>query len=535
MKDEKVVFLSNEILIGDIPAYAGGLGILSGGLLSAARDMGFPMIGITFVYNKGYVRHEIKNGRILFLPDEYNPADFFRKIEKKFFIKLKNIRIWFVAWEYKLSEDVAVFFIDTNIKENPPHLRKLTERVYIEENEEERILKRLLLSLGALTLVEGLGINVKKFHINESHCGFLAIELLKRLKSPEAVRKKLVFTTHTPLPHGHEKFSYAIIERYYELPREVKLLSPGILDMTRVVSVLAGYKNAVSWKHWKLLKSQKSFIGDYITNGVHTKWVEDPFREVYDKYLRGWFSSPEKFSYALSIPIREIEIAREKCKRKFIELMEHECVFNKKFSEESFTISLRRRITGYKRNDILFKDVEKIEQFAKKYKVQVIIGGVCHPNDIEGRKILQNLVDMLSVLHHTKLALLLRNGKKYERACISSCDLFIHAPLPPFEACGTSWMRAALNAVPTLATRDGGVVECIISGYNGWLFGKNRINPKEPYHDLDEFYVTLEKILELYRREKENYLKISLNALRSIASFFNTHRVLREYIAKAYQ
>ncbi len=535
MKDEKVVFVSSEILIDEIPAYAGGLGILSGGMLSAARDINFPMLGVTFVYNKGYVRHELKNEELLFLPDPYDPAEFFRKIDKKFYIDLKNLRIWFTAWEYKLSEEVAVLFLDTNVAENPRWIRKLTERLYIEESEEEKLLKRLLLGLGTLALAEALRINVKKFHVNESHCGFLAIELFKRLGSVETVRKKLVFTTHTPLPHGHEKFPYPLVEKYYEIPREIKLLSPGTLEMTKVLCFLSGFRNAVSWKHWKLLKTREGFRGDYITNGVHTKWVAEPFREVYDRYIPGWFSRPERFAYALTIPREEIENAREKCKTELIELLEQEGIFNRKLSPRCFTISLRRRITGYKRNDILFRNVERLEELGKRYELQVIIGGVCHPYDTEGRKILENIVDKLSVLHHTRLALLLRNGKKYERACVSACDLFVHAPLPPFEACGTSWMRAGLNAVPTLATRDGGVLECIIPGYNGWLIGKNRLDPEEPYSDTEEFYASLEKIMELHSRERESYLRISLNALRSTGSFFNTHRVLREYAAKAYR
>ena len=541
MKEEKVVFVSNEILIDEIPAYAGGLGILSGGLLSSARDIDYPMVGITLVYRKGYVRHKIENDGIEFLPDGYKPEEYFRKIDRKFFIQLKNLRIWFTAWEYKLSENVEILFIDSDVPENPEWLRKLTDRLYIENSEEEKLLKRLLLGLGALKLVETLGIKAKKFHLNESHCGFLALELMKKIRNIDLIRKKLVFTTHTALPHGHEKFDYGLVERFYEIPKEIKILSPHMLNMSRVLFNIAGFVNCVSWKHREVMKNFRygKFPGverlEVITNGVHTKWVSSPLRKLYDEYIPGWFRNPEVFVYAGGIDIQKLSKARNEAKKEFIYLINTEAYFNRSFDESGITIAVRRRITGYKRNDILFRDIEKIEELSKKYKLQVAVSGVCHPYDVDGLKILNYLKDLLSVLRHTKLALLLRNGKKYERACISGCDIFLHTPIPPYEACGTSWMRAAMNSIPTLATRDGGVIEGIIDGYNGWLFGKNRISEKEKYDDLEEFYVKLGKILEFVTFQRNEYLNICVNVLKTIGSMFNMKRVFKEYIYRAYE
>ena len=534
---ERVVFVSNEILLGEIPAYAGGLGILSGGIVSSARDTAYPLLGITLVHDQGYVRHEIENREVKFLPDPYEPREFFTKIDRKFFIELKDFRIWFRVWEHKLSEEVSVFFIDSNVKENPEYLRRLTSRVYIEDTEEEKLLKRLLLGLGALKIVEELKIPCKKFHLNESHCGFLAMELLKKEREISRVRKKIVFTTHTPLPHGHEKFSYSLVERYYEIPEKVKVISPGVLDVSRVLFVLAGYKNAVSWKHWLLLKRYYPNIDfDYITNGVHTKWIEDEMRKLYDRFIPGWFAHPHRFAHAGVIDLEELGKAKENVKRKLIYLVNTQGYYNKSFDESGITLVARRRITGYKRNDIFFRDVERIESISRKYNLQILVSGVCHPKDVEGRKILQNLVELMSVLSHTKLALLLRNGKKYERACVAGGDLFVHASLPPFEACGTSWMRAALNAVPTLASKDGGVVEAVVHNYNGFLFGKNRFEAGgEEWEDVADFYEVLENVLSMFRNEREEYLRVCRNALKTIGALFNTNRVLREYIKRAYE
>jgi len=274
---------------------------------------------------------------------------------------------------------------------------------------------------------------------------------------------------------------------------------------------------------------------EVITNGVHTKWVAEPLRALYDEYIPGWFRNPEKFAYAGNIDLGKLSRTKHEAKKELIYIINTEGYLNRSFDENGIILSVRRRITGYKRNDILFQDIEKIEELSRKYKIQAVISGVCHPHDTEGIKILNHLKDLLGTLTHTKIALLLRNGKRYERACVSGCDVFIHTPIPPYEACGTSWMRAGMNAIPTLATRDGGIMECIIDNYNGWLFGKNRINVNEKYEDLHEFYFKLEKALEIVSSKREEYLRICVNALKTIGSLFNTHRVLREYISRAYE
>ncbi len=535
MEEQKIVFISNEILIDDIPAYAGGLGILSGGFLYTARDIDYPMVGITLLHKKGYVKHRLEDGEIISEEDPYNPENYFTKIEKKFFIDLKHLRIFFQVWEYRLSENVTVFFIDTDVEENPEFLRHLTDRLYIENSEEEKILKRLLLGLGSVKLVESLDINYKKFHLNESHCGFAAIELYKKWNSFEEVKKRIVFTTHTPLPHGHEKFSYKLVEKYYEIPKEIKMLSPNILNLSKILFYLSSYRNAVSWKHWLLVKRDYPSIQfDYITNGVHTKWVENEMKEIYDQYLPNWFKNPEVFSFAGILPLEKISEARKKIRKRLIEVINKEGYFNKPLDTETFSISIRRRITGYKRNDILFYDIERIEEIGKKYGLQILIGGVAHPKDNEGIKIVKRLSDLLSTLQYVKLGLLFRNGKFYERLFVSSPDLFLHSPIPPMEACGTSWMRASLNAVPILSSRDGGVVEAIVDGYNGWLFGENTLEYKKGNGE-DEIYDKLEKIIQLWKKDEKEFLRIGINGLKTVGSLYNTKRMLKEYISRAYE
>ncbi len=531
---KRVVFVANEILIKDITGYAGGLGILSGGLLSSARDIGYPLIGVTLVNKGGYVKHKIENGSIIDLEDPYEPQTYFKELKERFYIDLKGTRVYFKVWQDKLSEDVSIYFIDTDVKENEEWKRKLTYRLYVDESEDQKILRRLLLGLGTLEITEKLNIPVRKYHLNESHCAFLAIELFKRELNKDKVKKNVVFTTHTPLPHGHEKFSYDLIEKYYSIPQRIKDLSPEVLDTTYILFELSSYVNAVSWDHWRLLRRDypnKRF--DYITNGVHSKWVEEEMRELYDKYLKGWFLNPRKFINAGTIPLEELENARIGSKKALVNFINSNSYLNKPFEETKFLISIRRRITRYKMNDLPLKDIEKLESLAKRYSLQIFISGVTHPYDIEGKEMIKKMYDSMSVLNYTNLALFFKNGKFFERIGISGGDLLLHTSVPPLEACGTSWMRAALNGVPTLTTKTGGALEVIIDNYNGWMMGEHSYTPKWEFN-LIEFYNKLEEILKLYTLDRSEFLMVCRNAIKTIPPLYNTTRALQEYIRRAY-
>ncbi len=530
----KVVFISNEILIKEITGYAGGLGILSGGLISSARDIGFPLVGISLINKGGYVRHEIENGEVKDYEDPYNPDDFFKRIEKKFFIELKDRKIYFQVWEDKLSEDVSIYFIDTDVEENDEWHRKLTYRLYVDESEEQKLMRRFLLSLASLKIVDELKIPVKVFHLNESHCGFIAVELFKRYQSKEKVKEKLVFTTHTPLPHGHEKFPYEMVEKFYDVPEKIKDISPSLLNMSKLLFSLSKFRNAVSWKHKKVVEREFPEVSfDYVTNGVHTKWVEEDMRNLYDKYIPGWFYNPKKFINAGVIPLEELELYKTSTKQKLIEFINENAYLNKEFDLDSILISIRRRITKYKRNDLIIKNIGWLEELSKKYNIAIYISGTTHPFDVEGKAMIKAMYDSFSVLNNTKIALHFKNGKFYERIAVAGGDIFLHTPIPPLEASGTSWMRAIFNASLLLSSRDGSVVETIIDGFNGFLFGENLYNVDWNYHE-EQFYPKLEETLSLYRNDRKYFLEIVRNSLRTVPPIMNTNRALLEYINRAY-
>jgi len=244
---KKVAFISQEFAIDKLPTYAGGLGILAGDLFYSSNDLKYPVYGVTFVNKNGYGKYEIKNKEIVYEEENYDPLEYFLEIEDKFHIDLKDKRIYFKVWQYPLSHS-KLFLFDTDLQENDPTIRKLTGRLYYEENEEEKLLKDLLLGLGASEFFENYGIEIDKYHLNESHGGFLAIELYKRYRDINKVKEKVVFTTHSIIA-GHDSFDYNLVEKYYDIPGEIRNISPNKLSLTKLLFELSGFVNAVSYKH----------------------------------------------------------------------------------------------------------------------------------------------------------------------------------------------------------------------------------------------------------------------------------------------
>lgn len=533
---KKVVYVSMEFSIEKLPLYAGGLGLLAGDILYAANDLKIPFYGVTLISRKGYAKYKIENGNIVLEEEEYEPIEYFNKEDEIFNINLKNLTIKFEVWRYSLP-NVKLFLIDTNVPENPPWIRKLTDRLYFEENQEERLLKDIILGLGTLEIFDKLGVEIDKYHLNESHGGFLAIELLKRYNNIDEVRNRVVFTTHS-IVAGHDSFPYDLVEKYYDVPDEVKKISPNELSLTKVLFELAGKKNAVSWKHSKVTEKVFGYKVDYITNGVlHYRWINRKLANLFDIYLEGWKKEPTLLAYADYIPDSEFYRVKRMLKEELIDYVNSEAYLNKSFTSDRIIFSVRRRLVEYKRFHMPLWRLERLEELNKRYKIQFLLSGAFHPADEYVKNTLKWIMDVMSTFD-VPIALILRRGVEVEKYIISGSDLFLHIPRPPFEASGTSWIRASINGVPVLASKDGSVIEGIIDGYNGWLFGVNRMYPDEPYDeekDINEFYEKLDQIFYLYRYNYKEYLRICKNAIKTIGPLFNIYRTLKEYIRRMYE
>lgn len=326
------------------------------------------------------------------------------------------------------------------------------------------------------------------------------------------------------------------MEKYYEIPDEIKKISPNKLDMTKVLIHLAGYKNAVSLKHKIVSKRLYGYDLDYITNGsYHQRWVNRKIGYLFDTYIPGWKNEPSKLAYAGSIPLNEFRKIKLQLKNELIEYINTNAHINREFSEDRILIAVRRRLTEYKRFHMLLWRLEKLKELDKKYKIQFVLSGVFHPKDEFTKNTIKWIIDTMSTLD-IPIALILKRGEELEKYILAGTDLFLHIPRPPFEACGTSWMRAGINGTPTLFSMDGGALEIIIDGYNGWYFGKNIYDPKEhnEEEDITSFYNKLDEILKLYRENNDEYLTIGINAIKTIGPIFNSYRCFKEYISKAY-
>jgi starch phosphorylase len=532
---KKIAFISQEFSIEKLPTYAGGLGILAGDLLYSSNDLRYPIYGITFVNKKGYGAYRVENKEMVYEEEEYDPLEYFLNLEDKFYIDLKGKRIYFQVWKYSLSHS-KLFLFDTDLPENPPEIRKLTGRLYYEGNEEEKLLKDLLLGLGTLEFFEKMGIEIDKYHLNESHGGFLAIELFKRLKDINEVKKKIVFTTHSIIA-GHDLFNYNVIEKYYDIPEEIKKISPDKLSLTKVLFELSGYINAVSYKHKIITEKVFGKKLDYITNGVyHLRWVDRKVAFLYDTYLPGWRSEPSKLSYAQIIDRSQFIKIKNILRKELIDYINVNSYLNKEFREDRIIISVKRRLTEYKRFHMLLWRLERLEELNKKYKIQFLLSGSFHPKDEFVKNTIKWIIDMMSTLD-LPVGLILKRGYEQERRILSGTDIFLHVPRPPFEASGTSWMRAGISGTPTLFSRDGSPLEIIIDDYNGWFFGLDNydINVNNDEKDIEDFYNKLDFVLSEFRNNYEKYVDVSLNAIKTIGPLFNSYRCFKEYIHKAYE
>ena len=532
MFNPKVIVVSMEILVDNQPNYAGGLGMLAGDFIRSSFELGLPIAWISLFYRNGYVKHEISGKKILDLPEFVNVDQYEKVCEISF--DLKNIHVEGEVLRFKKS-NLPIYFIDVS-KNNNELLKRVNERVYIENSIDERIIKELVLSLGTLAFIEKMNWKVEKIHMNESHSAFIAIELFKKIGDIRKIAKKLVFTTHTPLPHGHEKFDYKIVEKYYEIPSFIKKISPKLLNLSKIANYFSSFTNAVSYKHAIVAKRLTPELRniEWITNGVHhLTWSTNHTKEVFDKYLGNWKKEPALLNYASIIPLNEIFKMKEANKKEMINFLNENGINSSTLEENDFTITARRRITGYKRLGLIINSIEKLEDLGKKYGLQVVISGVAHPKDYEAKSLIKKFLDVVSVLKYAKLSLYLKKGYESEKIIVAGGDLLLHTPLPPFEACGTSWMRASLNAVPVLASRDGGPLEGIIDNYNGFLFGRNLLEPRS-INEYPEFITKLEEIAKLWKENRKKYLEISRNAIR-LTAWFNSHRMVREYWVRAYK
>jgi len=552
---KRIAYFSMEIGIHPkIRTCSGGLGILAGDTIKSCADLSVPLVAVSLLYRKGYFFQKLQeDGEQQELPYDWRPRELLTPLKKEVTVTIEDRTVSIRAWLYRVvginGYVVPVLFLDTDIEKNSEYDRSLSHHLY-GGDPRYRLAQEIVLGIGGVRMLRELGFHrLSRYHMNEGHAALLTLELLKQRKKEDnpdwdidGVRRACVFTTHTPVAAGHDKFSYDLVSQVLGdfVPKDLlkNLGSEENLNMTHLAINLSDYVNGVAKKHGEI--SQEMFPGyhiDSITNGVHCPtWVCDSFKNLYDKYIPGWSNDPFSLRYALSISRDEIWNAHQEAKKKLIDYVNGKT--NAGMDCDSLTFGFARRATAYKRADLVFYDVNRLVSTVTRFngKVQFVFAGKAHPHDTPGKELIKKILSVSKeISEHVKIVYLENYDMELAKILISGSDVWLNTPRKPKEASGTSGMKAALNGVPSLSILDGWWIEGCIEGLTGWSVGLVEDAENDDERDANSLYDKLEKaVIPTFYHNRQHWIDIMRHAIAMNASFFNTHRMVQQYVLNAY-
>ncbi len=545
----KIAYFSMEIGIDEhIPTYSGGLGILAGDTLKSCADQNVPVVGITLLSENGYFYQKIdQEGNQIELPYNFNIDDFLKLLPSKTSVNIEGREVKIRIWNYLVKGIggylVPIFFLDTNIEENSSEDRELTKYLYGGDHK-YRLGQEIVLGVGGVRAIQSLGYKtIDKYHMNEGHAALSTLELFRQFRDAEKVREQCVFTTHTPVAAGHDQFDLSIAKPMLGdlLPDSIisEVTYENKLNMTRLALFFSHYVNGVAKKHGEV--SREMFPGysiDAITNGVHTQtWVSEPFQRLFDKHMPGWRSDPYTLRAAFSIDKSEIWQAHMNAKKTLVDFVNNR--YNIGMNYDHFTIGFARRQTPYKRPDLLISDIERLKQITEKVgSIQIIYAGKAHPKDHSGKESLKKIYNAIKQFDDKiKMTYIHNYDIAIAKMMVSGVDIWLNTPRRPMEASGTSGMKAAHNGIPQFSTLDGWWIEGCIENITGWSIGSRKSNEKESDDDADrnDLYSKLESwIIPKFYNDRDNWIRTMRSCIAINASFFNTNRMIQQYVLNAY-
>jgi len=552
----RVAYFSMEIAMeNDIPTYSGGLGVLAGDSLRAAADIGVPMVAVTLVSRAGYFRQEIDpQGRQIEHADNWDPVRYATRLQAAVALDLEDRQVWVGGWLYVLSshtnEGVPVLLLDTDLPVNDRRDRNITHYLY-GGDETYRIKQEVVLGVGGIAMLQALGFNLMGYHMNEGHAAFLTLALLRHYAYPSEdlrpgespydlprVRELCTFTTHTPVEAGHDKFDYTLVRRIYgdllDLGTVKLLAGEDKLNMTCLALNLSEYVNGVAKRHAEI--SRKMYPGyavHAVTNGVHpSTWTGTPIAAMYDQHVPGWRHEPELLSRADRIPNDTLWAAHQQAKQALVDKVRE--LTGVVLNPDQPILGFARRMTAYKRADLLFTDLARLKSIAGKHPLQIVMAGKAHPKDEAGKQLIEALhVHMRDLAGEITMAFLPDYDMALALLMVSGSDVWLNTPLRPLEASGTSGMKAAFNGVPQFSVLDGWWVEGCLEGVTGWAVGDD--SPSANGHDAVALYDKLEQvILPLWYDDRPGWTAVMKGAISKNAAYFNSHRMMRRYATEAY-
>jgi starch phosphorylase len=555
----RVAYFSMEIALEpDIPTYSGGLGILAGDTLRSAADLGVPLVAVTLAYRKGYFRQILDSaGNQFEQPQEWDPETQITEVKQRATVEIEGRQVSIRAWKYVITgitgEIVPVYLLDTDVPENSDYDRALTDSLY-GGDQRYRLAQEIVLGLGGFRMTEKLYPGqLETFHMNEGHSALLSLGLLgRRLEQSfagrvkqldiDGVRGMCIFTTHTPVPAGHDQFPRSLVGQVLgrdelALLNEADVWESDALNMTFLALRFSGYVNGVAMRHGEVSRGMfPAYDISAITNGVHAlTWTSPAFAELFDSYIPGWRTDNNYLRYAISIPIPSIQHAHGLAKAELFEEISKS--FGVQLDPKLLTLGFARRASTYKRADLLFQDPERLRRIAREIgPIQLVYGGKAHPHDEGGKNLIRRVVGGASALSDVIKTVYVENyDMRWGRLITSGVDLWLNTPMRPQEASGTSGMKAALNGVPSFSVVDGWWAEGHIEGITGWAIGSSEV-AEDPSLEVAALYDKLERdIVPMFYGRPNRYSEIMRYTIALNASFFNTQRMVLQYISNAYK
>ena len=578
---KKIAYFSMEIALESaIPTYSGGLGVLAGDTIRSAADLHVPMVAVSLLHRSGHFQQQLdQQGWQSEQSVSWRVDDFLSEMPARTSLCMEGRMVHLRCWKYQVDGvdgyAVPVYLLDTDLSENTDWDRQLTAMLY-GGDAHYRLCQEIVLGVGGIRMLHALGYDaLDRFHMNEGHASLLILELLQesaRQAGREhiegsdlvAVRQKCIFTTHTPVPAGHDQFALSSLSNALGFRADFSDLcdpemvvrvfgrhqprgqasatesSQGVLNMTHLGLNMSRYVNGVAKKHGEV--SRLLFTGyhiEAITNGVHARtWTALPFQRLYDRYIPDWRQDNFSLRHAEAIPLQEIWEAHQSAKRELLDYVNHDSDIS--MSQEVFTIGFARRVTAYKRADLVLTDPERLIRMVREIGgLQLIYAGKAHPSDQEGKALIRRIFELKQQLQGRLAIAFLPNYDLFlARLLTAGVDLWLNTPQPPLEASGTSGMKAALNGIPSLSILDGWWVEGWAEGVTGWAIGEEG-QPAE-HHDATtadacQLYRKLETvILPMFYQRRHNFVEVMRHAIAINGSFFNTQRMLQQYVLNAY-
>lgn len=523
-----IAYFSMEIGIKpEIKTYSGGLGILAGDTLKSAADLGEDFTAVTLLYRDGYFSQRLENNFQVEEPDQWDYEELLEDTGLRADLEIFGEKVGVKIWRYTIESDsdVEILFLDTGIDSNSGRVQNLTSSLYGGDNR-MRLGQEVLLGIGGARALKAAGKEPDYYHMNEGHSALLTLE----------AEGDFVFTTHTPVAAGHDTFSKGLVREVMG-GRAEDLDIGDELNMTEQALKNSHYCNAVSEKHEEV--SEKMFPEyelNAVTNGVHSEsWSSDHFKALFDDYINGWRDDSERLSQALKIPDSEIWDAKKDAKDELSELVAERAEGD--LDRDILTLGFARRMTGYKRPTLIFKDIDALDKLGEKYGgLQLVFGGKAHPDDTQGKELIKKIIRYGEMLEHVDVYFIEDYDIDDSLKMISGCDVWLNNPHRGQEASGTSGMKAMHNATPQLSVLDGWWLEGHIEDVTGWSIGEDYVEGEnEDEIDSKSLYRKLDHIISLYENERQSWLNIMKQCISVNASYFNTDRMVKEYVTEAYK